>query len=381
MGKFEINEEGMLGALSVENPLFDVQNVKIGSDTVRVEINTRPIEQSFEVDLGMGTESITVPSGPYVRVASLGTEIEIEDISLDDGSSVKLEGDFYFDRAGDVIRLAMEELKTQVQANGNKAELSDGYGALVVNSKGVAGIFEGKISAELAENMGANSKVFVRTNNTGDSVDEVIRMGEREVSINFGSDEGKIFLVTLDGFSLNIGNIVTVEGSFSFVSRDGFQVAAAKDATLFVGKGPAYLVDGKLNSEAVGVLIKEATIGIVKKVGEDGKALYAIDAQGDLEAIGVKDGKAKLSGRVRVQINMLSEDVDQTIRFPGEDDNVKVTYSGTEVAQGDDYYSSIVASGIKIEVLGQKLTGDVEIAPYDLNGDRGGKVTLERGLA
>ena len=126
-GKFEINEEGMLGALSVENPLFDVPNVEIGSDTVRVEINTRPIEQSFEVDLGMGTESITVPSGPYVRVASLGTELEIKDITLDNGSSVKLEGDFYFDRAGDVIRLAMEGLKTEVQESGKKAELSEGY--------------------------------------------------------------------------------------------------------------------------------------------------------------------------------------------------------------------------------------------------------------
>ena len=190
-GKFEINEEGMLGALSVENPLFDVPKVEIGSDTVRVEINTRPIEQSFEVDLGMGTESITVPSGPYVRVASLGTELEIKGITLDNGSSVKLEGDFYFDRAGDVIRLAMEGLKTEVQASGKTAKLSEGYGALVVNSKGVAGIFEGKISASLGDNMGADSTVFVWTNNTGDSVDEVIRMGEREVSINFGSDEGR----------------------------------------------------------------------------------------------------------------------------------------------------------------------------------------------
>jgi hypothetical protein len=44
-----------------------------------------------------------------------------------------------------------------------------------------------------------------------------------------------------------------IEGSFSFVSRDGLQVAAAKDATVFVGLGPAYLVDGTVNSESVGV--------------------------------------------------------------------------------------------------------------------------------
>jgi hypothetical protein len=300
-------------------------------------------------------------------------------ISLDDGSSIELGGDFYFDRAGDVIRLAMEKVEARVQANGNEAILSEGHGALVVNPSGVAGIFEGVISAQLGDDMGADSKVFVRTNNTGGVVDEVIRIGEREVSINFGSDEGDVFLVTLDGFSLNIGNIVTIEGSFSFVSRDGLQVAAAKDATVFVGLGPAYLVDGTVNSEAVGVLVRGATIGIVKKVEEDGTTLYAIDAKGDLEAIGVKD--AKMIGTASVRVNMLGEGVDQTIRFPGEDDNVKVIYSGTEVAQGDDYYSSIVASGIQIEVLGQKLTGDVEIAPYELGDDRGVKVTLAKGLA
>ena len=77
---------------------------------------------------------------------------------------------------------------------------------------------------------------------------------------------------------------------------------------------------------------------------------------------------------------MLNETVNQTINFPGEEDNIKVVYSFKEKALGDNYFSSIKANGIALDVLGQKLTGDIDISPYEQGLNKGVKVNLSNGL-
>ena len=149
----------------------------------------------------------------------------LEGLSLNDGSTVKMSGDIFFDKSEDQFRLAITNVTSSVEANQVQANLSQASGALIIKPNGVAGIIDGLIDTELGDDMAAGSKVFVRINNTDGVVDEVMRLGEREVSVKFGTSETNVFDVTLDGFSLNIGNIVTLEGSFSFVSRDDFQVS------------------------------------------------------------------------------------------------------------------------------------------------------------
>ena len=75
-----------------------------------------------------------------------------------------------------------------------------------------------------------------------------------------------------------------------------------------------------------------------------------------------------------------NETVNQTINFPGEEDNIKVVYSFKEKALGDNYFSSIKANGIALDVLGQTLTGDIDISPYEQGLNKGVKVNLSNGL-
>ena len=99
---------------------------------------------------------------------------------------------------------------------------------------------------------------------------------------------------------------------------------------------------------------------------------------GQLKVLGVSN--TSIGGLVSVRINMLNETVNQTINFPGEEDNIKVVYSFKERALGDNYFSSIKANGIVLDVLGQKLTGNIDISPYEQGLNKGVKVNLSNGL-
>ena len=70
-----------------------------------------------------------------------------------------------------------------------------------------------------------------------------------------------------------------------------------------------------------------------------------------MKVLGVSN--TSIGGLVSVRINMLNETVNQTINFPGEEDNIKVVYSSKR--KQDKYFSSIKANGIALDVLGQKL--------------------------
>ncbi|MDB4408599.1 LEPR-XLL domain-containing protein, partial [Akkermansiaceae bacterium] len=376
-GDFEINQDGIVGGLSVQTFTFNVPGVTLGTGEVRVELNTRPQEVTDEFNFGTGPETLTLPGGPYVRVALFDTFAELGGITVG-GSAARLNGDFFFDQAGGVTRLAMANVGAAVELDGSSANLIDGGGALVITSAGVAGVVQGTVDVALP-GIDANTTIFLRINNTGQTVDEVIRFGAREISVVFGVGEETLFQVTLDGLSLNIADVISIEGSFSFVSRGDFQVAAGQNVTIFIGEGPAFLSDGTLNSEARGILIDQATVGIVKQ-NTAGGTLYAVSATGRIQVVGLPE--ITLEGSVAVRINQLDQAVNETIVFPGETENVDVVFADAEVATVASPFVDIEAIGVLIEVSDQSISGDIAIGRYkDVNDEDIVRLSLSNGRA
>ncbi len=100
-------------------------------------------------------------------------------------------------------------------------------------------------------------------------VDQTLKVGGESVGIIF-SDTEDVFLVSLLGGSLNIGDVVTIEGNVTFYSKGNYRVFAGDNMTLFVGDGPLNK-DGKRNPDARGLMISDATIGLVKDVKGSGE--------------------------------------------------------------------------------------------------------------
>ena len=353
-------------------PLLMFPKVDVEIKDVRVEVNTRASEVTGDFNFGAGPKKLTLPGGPYVRVALLETSLTLKGLSVAD-SAAKISGNFFFDQAGGVIRLAMSEVKAAVGENGN-ANLNDGSGALVITADGVAGVVQGTVDASLEDiEADAESTIFLRINNTGKTVNEVIRLGEREVSVVFVAGEENVFQVTLDGFSLNIADIVSIEGSFSFQPRGDRQVSTGQGVSIFIGEGPALLADGKENPEARGILIKDSTVGIVKENSSArNKTLYAVTATGTIKVIGM--GDVSITGTISVRINMFTEAIEETIVFPGDTGNVDVVFSEAEVAKpvDDDIDPFVLIEGVnmQVEISEQMIAADVSIGRYtNADGD------------
>ena len=83
-------------------------------------------------------------------------------------------------------------------------------------------------------------------------------------SIIFSDVEGNISTASLLGGSLNIADLVTVEGD-DIRFQGVYKVFAGNNMTLFVGDGPLRLDDGELNPFAKGLMVSEATVGLLKK--------------------------------------------------------------------------------------------------------------------
>ena len=152
--------------------------------------------------------------------------------------------------------------------------------------------------------------------------------------------------------SLKVGNFVTIEGDISFeTGANGSSTFGANNALVFLGRGPLLTDANEANENpaATGVLLRDATIGVVRIDGAN--ATYAISATGRIEVVGV-DGVV-VDGTATVIFNNTGAAATQTITFvnsQGLTENFVV-----DVADQARAFSAI---DIKLDVLGQRLVGD-----------------------
>ena len=194
-----------------------------------------------------------------------------------------------------------------------------------------------------------------------------VTLDGRDLPIVFAAGEGSLFSISIVGASLDIAGVLTVEGNLTFST--GVTLSAGSGGgtgdvfggtglKVFMGDGPATLASGDVNPLARGLLISNATIGLVR-VGLGAGALYALDAQGDLELVGFRD--VTFTGRVHFRVNTFTHPIDETIAVAGTDTSVAVTFGPGEVA-ATAAFTSAGGSGLQLNVLGQALSGDFTFA-------------------
>ena len=175
--------------------------------------------------------------------------------------------------------------------------------------------------------------------------------------------------------SLDIGGILTIEGSIPLVTQGLFEVGAAENLDVYIGEGDGFLPNGDVDPAARGVFISNATVGIVKS-GSD----YAVVATGSAGSIGLPG--ITIAGTLTARVNMLSSAVNETITVPGSPTTVNVAFSPAETAAGPGSpFSSITGGGFATDLAGQLISGDLAVHKLSINRNGGTEVALNLGLA
>ena len=126
-----------------------------------------------------------------------------------------------------------------------------------------------------------------------------------------------------------------------------------------MGEGPVRFADGSLNPLARGILVEDATVGIVK-FNQGTVDEYALDARGSIKLIGIEG--VSVSGELRLRVNSSNQSVDQSISIGTEGDVVNVVFNDDQLSARGSPYSSITGKGINFEVLGSKFSADINIS-------------------
>ena len=258
--------------------------------------------------LSGGTISIGVDAAA-VTVKAIG-------VSLAFGGHT-LTGDFLFDQRAGVTRIAVANLSVAVTVGGNGATLSEGEGAFIVTSTGIAGQASGKIDVQ-AGPIAAGGRALLRINTTGTVIDETILLGTRSIAIRFAAGEENQFEVAVSGLTLNIGDFISIEGdatrrATTLANGTAAQIFAGTGLAIFMGLGPAKLANGELNPLAVGALITNARIGLIQ-IG----STYAVVATGTASIVGING--VTLTGTVTVRFNNTGLALNELLTIPGSTD-------------------------------------------------------------
>jgi hypothetical protein len=141
--------------------------------------------------------------------------------------------------------------------------------------------------------------------------------------------------------------------------------------TIFVGDGPFKLENGKQNPFAKGLLISDATIGLVKE-GNGDSAKYAIDAEGQVSVVGISD--LSLSGPISFRLNDLEQGIDKTISVTGSAARkITVKFNENEVrdAAGKAFSEfKGVRVPIELSVAGQSMSGEFSVDRFSSKSDQ-----------
>ena len=337
----------------------------------RVQINTRAsaVDESIAAP-----HDLVVPGGPFLRVELTGVTLTI--------AGNTLMGDFAFDqttRAGGskITRLAIANLNVVAGAN----SLTNGFGAFVLlpaagaGTGGIAGFANGTVTGP-----GLSGNGGVRINKSKLTVDETVAVGGRTLTIRFGEAETDLLSFFAEDLTLNIGNFIVIQGSIGFVSTPTKETFAGEGIELYFGRGPPRLGNGDLNPLAQGILLRDATIGLVRYPGATvaDPVTYALIATGTVEVVGVSG--VTFNGTALVRVNTTAGAVHELLTF-GTGHEVPVEFTAAEKAIGTTPFTQFAASNLELSVDGQTLTGDFTFEKGTQGGASAIKVTASHVTA
>ncbi|MBL9136319.1 MAG: hypothetical protein JNK85_10640, partial [Verrucomicrobiales bacterium] len=355
-GALLVTDQGVAGQIVVPNATVNVPGLLTGSFAAEIQFNTL----TEAVQTTVATTTLDLPAGVFLRV-----EVVVPAASAITVPGGKLSGAFAIEiktgPSGLPVRVIGLSGVSATLGNNAEAGLVDGEGAFVIKTTGVAGMVSGTANLQLGD-VAAGGSVLLRVNQTGDEVDEVITVAGQPIAIRFGKGEANVFAISVSDLSLNIANVVTIEGSVAFakgtaLSKTRFaDTFAGTGLKVFFGDGPATLATGDPNPLARGFLLTDAKVALLKFA--DGT--YAMDASGTVQVIGIPD--LTLGGTVRVRVNSTEfNDLDEVLTIPGTEDEVYVTFNGDRQGGGGvngTPNAKLSGIGLNLAVGGQSLSGD-----------------------
>jgi hypothetical protein len=346
-GAMLITPQGIAAKLTVApDDLHIGSALTLSCDTITFEINTLPVAVNETFTSGTTTEHMVLPAGKFVRIVAMNAGITI--------SGYTLSGNFYFDQATNtatgvkITRMAMTGVNFSDAGLGGS--ISNGQGALIITATGVAGQISGRGSLGAA----AEATVGLRINTTGGAVDQTIDVNGTTIIVRFSATETGFSFFASD-IKITIADFVSIEGSVVF-SGNAF---AGEGIEIFVGQGPYRNDDGDVNEDAIGVLLTNAKIGLVRFDG----GTYALHAEGTISFVGL-DG-IMVSGTGIIDVNNSGQAVNQTLNIPNTDRSVTVRFTTT--AMVTSFIGSIelnIANILEIGgtvSFGKKPTGQVSV--------------------
>jgi len=130
------------------------------------------------------------------------------------------------------------------------------------------------------------------------------------------------------------------------------------DDTIY-GENALRLDNGELNPFARGLMISEATIGLLKK---DGK--YALSAQGKVSVVGISG--LSLSGPISINYNGFTEVINQVVTVVETGKKVAVDFVASQVATAQKSFYEIKGFGapIAIDVAGQRVRANFSVRRF-----------------
>ena len=264
-------------------------------------------------------EILNLPAGPYFRIAAIDLAVQVNV----DGEQFDLSGDFQFEQftlqgTANPVQKIIRISAADVEATVASVEFDNGIGAFIIGPTGIAGVLGVSIKTEGSELFGVEGDVVLRINNTGQLVNEVISLDGQNIRIEFlTEDQRNIVEFAILNASLSFDPFFSLSGDFTVESQTNKTLYGARNVELFMGEGPYRDDAGEINPEAIGILVTNGTLGVIKMgtatpaTTDDTIAVFAF---GRAALVGL-DGLT-VGGTISVRINSTGLAIDESITLP-----------------------------------------------------------------
>jgi hypothetical protein len=324
-GFFLVTSAGLAGSLAATITLDPSLGVTF-TGTFGVEINTTSVAVDESIQVGLATNTLELPAGPYLQISGENIQLAFGDQSLTGDFSIQ---QFTLDDGTDATKVAASNVSLAISdGTTDLLTISNGSGSLLIVPAGLAGVIEGTVGIGVPGASLAGT-LRVEINQLPDAVEETFFIAGATTTLDLPA--GEFVRVKGEGIALTLGGI-EISGNFTFTS--------ATDAV----SGDAYLQvefdNGELGIGSGGTAFIRVTnaAGLVVAKGDDLWGTFTGDVAVDIPTV-------EIDGTFTISVN---------------------TSTTTQSVNGVD-----VDPGFRIEVAGPTL----EIAGITIGAT---KVTIEQ---
>ncbi len=259
-GAVIVSGAGVAASLAATVDLSAIPNVTVNG-AFQVQLNTGASAVDESVTSGTTTIPLNLPAGPYLRIAGTGLTLSVAGQSLQGDIGIEQTTSYGPDGVpggGDdttVVRIALANVSLHLGSGTSGLSLTDGSGAFIVSSAGVAGQVSGTVALTGVPGVSLSATVTASVNTTGATVNTALPIGSTVIVLDLPADS--TFTVSGTPIELTVGGF-TLRGDITFTQGTGAVTITVANGTLAFGSASSPLVSataitGTLTSSASGV--------------------------------------------------------------------------------------------------------------------------------